>query len=128
MVCKQRVSWLLSFIIKIGDASAGRTTEECEIDAQVEEALQMEDPDILLDLRHLNQNKQDKKYAVFWEQCQVYLNECIAVHERRHDAVTYMAKAISVCDLVEQVAKRCPEGMAISSEQWVCLQFWPKNP
>ena len=37
-----------------------KTTEECEIDARVEEALQMEDPDILLDLRHLNQNKQDK--------------------------------------------------------------------
>ena len=87
----------------------------------------MEDPDILLDLRHLNENKQDK-CAVFWEQCQVYLNECTAVHERRHDAVTYIAKAISVRDLVEQVAKKCPEGTAIRSEQWVCLQFWPKNP
>lgn len=50
------------------------------------------------------------------------------MHERRHDAVTYMAKAISVRDLVEQVAKRCPEGTAIPSEQWVRLQFWPKNP
>ena len=44
------------------------------------------------------------------------------------NAVTYMAKAISVHDLVEQVAKRCPEGTAIPSEQWVRLQFWPKNP
>ena len=58
----------------------------------------------------------------------MYLNERTAVHERRHNVVTYMAKAISVCDLVEQVAKRCPECTAIPSEQWVRLQFWPKNP
>ena len=111
----------------IGDASAGRTTEESEIDARVEEALQMEDPEILLDLKHMNQNQGDK-YAVFWEQCRVFLNECTAVHERRLDAVTHMAKAISVRDLVEQVSKRCPEGTAIPSQQWVRLQFWPKNP
>ena len=39
--------------------------------------------------------------------------------------------SVCVCmsqDLVEQVAKRCPEGTAIPSEQWVRLQFWPKNP
>ena len=109
-----------SFIFKIGDNAAGRTTEESEMDERVEEALRIEDPDIILDLRHLNQNKQDK-YALFWEQSQVYLNECTAVHERRHDTVTYMAKAISVRDLIEQVAKRCPEGTAIPSEQWVRL-------
>ena len=111
LVCKQCVSWfvlqeplycvcvcvrererLSCFLhIKIGNASAGRTTKEYEIDAWVKEALQMEDPDILLDLRHLNQEKEDK-YAVFWEQCWVYLHECTAVHERSHDAVTYMAR------------------------------------
>ena len=58
----------------------------------------------------------------------MYLSECTAVHQHRHDEVTYMTKEISVHDLVEQVAKRCPESTAIPSEQGVRLQFWPKNP
>ena len=39
-----------------------------------------------------------------------------------------MAKAISARDLLEQVERRCPEGVAIPSKQWLRLQFWPKNP
>ena len=70
----------------------------------------MEDPDILVDLRHRNVNGSDK-YGVFWAKCKSFLDECIAVQERRHDTVcTYMAKAISVRDLVEQVSKLCPDG------------------
>ena len=41
---------------------------------------------------------------------------------------TYMAKAIIVHDLVEQVSKLCPYGTPIPSVQWVHLQFHPKNP
>ena len=76
----------------IGDASASRAIEESEIDGRVKEALQMEDPKIL---RHMNQN-QGEKYGVFWEQCRVFLDVCMAVHERRHDDVNYTAKGISV--------------------------------
>ena len=57
----------------------------------------------------------------------VYLNGSSAVHERRHGEVTYMAKAISVRDLIQEVAKMCP-GEPLPSEQWVRLQFCPKNP
>ena len=87
----------------------------------------MEDPDVLIDLRHLNANQSDR-YEIFWTHCLSYLNECTAVHERRHDTATYMAKAISVRDLIEQVSKHCPEGTPIPSQQWVRLQFCPKNP
>ena len=87
----------------------------------------MEDSDILMDLRHMNTNKSDR-YSVFWTHCRTFLNECTAVHERRHETVTYMAKAISVRDLVEQVAKKCPYGTPVPSEQWVRRQFCPKNP
>ncbi len=34
--------------------SASSTRDEAEVDAHVHEALRMEDPDILLDLRHTN--------------------------------------------------------------------------
>ena len=64
---------------------------------------------------------------MFCEQCKVYLNECTGVHEHRHDAVTYIAQATSVRDLIEQVAKKCPEGTPILSEQCMThLQFLPK--
>ena len=61
----------------------------------------MEDPDLLVDLRELNSNQSDR-YKVFWKECDSYLQECTAVHERRHDSATYLAKALSVRDLVEQ--------------------------
>ena len=64
----------------------------------------MEDPDILLDLWHLNKHGRDK-YQIFWTHCQTYLNECTAIHECRHGSATYMAKTISVRDLIEQVAQ-----------------------
>ena len=57
----------------------------------------------------------------------MYLNESSAVHEHRHDEVTYMAKVISVRNLIQEVAKMCP-GEPLPSEQWVRLQFCPKNP
>ena len=39
-----------------------------------------------------------------------------------------MAKAISVRDLVEQVAALCPVDTPIPFESWVRLNFCPKNP
>ena len=93
---------------------------EAEVVARVHEALETEDLDILIDLRHQNTNQSDK-YEVFWTCALTFLNENTAVHERRHDQATYMAKAISVRDLVEQVRMKCPEGTPIPSEQWVCL-------
>jgi hypothetical protein len=50
------------------------------------------------------------------------------VDERRHGEVAHLAKALSARDLLEQVAKRCPEGIAVPSKQWLRLQFWSKNP
>ena len=118
---------IYTFHYLTGDASAPSTTHEAEIDKRVAEYLEMEDPDIVIDLREHNHSTSDK-FKLFWEQCKAYLQEVTAVHERRHDQVTYLAAAISVRDLIEQVKKRCPEGTPIPSEQWTRLQFWPKNP
>lgn len=87
------------------DACAARNMDESEIDKQVAEAIDMEDPDILMDLRYQNANGSDK-YRVFWAKCKQFLDECTAVHERRHDTVSYMA---SVRDLIEQVSKICSD-------------------
>ena len=110
-----------------GDCSGARSTSEEEIDDRVTEALTMQDPDVIIDLRKLNSNKSDH-FAVFWEKCSMYLSNCTAVHERRHDTVTFMAKAISVRDLIQEVTKLCPEGTSIPSQSWVHLNFCPRNP
>ena len=76
--CKQ-----LSLIL--GDGSAGRNADESGIDKRIQEAVEMEDLDILVDLRHQNVNGSDK-YGVFWAKCKSFLDECTAVQERSHDS------------------------------------------
>ena len=96
------------------NSSASRTTPEKEIDARVQEALAAEDVDIVFDLRHLNSNGQDN-FSLFWAKCNEYLTNCTTVHERRHGTSSFMAKAISVRDLTNQVAKICPNGTPMPS-------------
>ena len=55
---------LILILTSIGDHSASFNTHEAEIDKQLQEALLMVDPDLLVDLRALNL-KQSDKYNVF---------------------------------------------------------------
>ena len=110
-----------------GDESASRTTDEHILDQCIQEALQTEDPDIVLDLRKLNSNSSDN-FTTFWSKCREFLSSCTTVHERRHGIITYMARAISVRDLIEQVRDICPENTPIPSESWVRYNFAPQNP
>jgi hypothetical protein len=109
------------------DASGSRSSKEGDIDERVKEALRSEDLDVIIDLRETNEGRVGK-YDIFWEKCSEYISECTAIPERRHGEVCFMAKAISVRDLVNQVSKRCPPGAPIPSESWVRLNFAPKNP
>lgn len=59
-----------------------------ELNERLCEALEMEDPDLMVDLRELNKGRIDK-FTVFWEKMKVYLNESSAVDERRHGEITY---------------------------------------
>jgi len=98
--------------------------DEREIDMCIKEALQLEDRDIIVDLQELNGCQTDH-YKVFWENCASYLQECTAVHEHRHDSVVFMAKAISVRDLIVQVKQCCTDGTPIPSESWMHFNFCP---
>ena len=73
----------------------------------------------MVDLREENQGH-GSKFAIFWGKMKVYLNESSADQEWRHGQVTYMAKAASVRDLIQQVSQMCPEE-PVPSEQWVRL-------
>ena len=109
-----------------GDASAARTTDESEVDKRLHEALENEDLDIIVDLREGRAEGQTK-YDVFWRKCEEFLQECTAVHECRHGETCFMARAISVRDLIDQVTSRCPEGTPIPSEAWVKYNFCPRS-
>lgn len=63
-----------------------------------------------------------------WEECRKFLEEEVetAVDEHRHGSATHLARALSTQDLLSSVAKRCPDGTPLPSEQWLKLQFWPK--
>ena len=102
-----------------GDMSASRTANEAEVDTRVRLALDGEDANIIVDLRELNEGRQEK-FSVFWSECKSYLENVteVAVQERRHGEITYLASALSSRDMLEEVAKRCPEGTPIPSEAW----------
>ena len=112
-----------------GDQSASDTTSQSEVDARIREIIDMEDVNVLPDLRALNSG-QKTKFDCFWAECEKFLSEDVgtSVDDRRHGLVAHLAGAISIKDLVNQVKARCPEGTAIPSTEWVRIQFWPKTP
>ena len=112
-----------------GDSSSSDTSSQEEIDFRVKQAIEMEDPEIVTDLRQLNSGAKEK-YDVFWSDCGTFLEEEVwpAIDERRHGTITHIATAISFRDLYDQVAAKCPENTPIPSIEWLRLQFWPKAP
>ena len=97
-----------------GDASSSRTTSEEERDKRVAEMLELQDPDLVADLRFDNKG-QPEKYSEFLQECQNYIAEKVetAVDDRRHDIVqdgdpvVHLAAALSARDLHSEVSKRC---------------------
>ncbi len=52
----------------------GETLSQDENDSRVKQAIEMEDPGIVMDLRHLNSGRKSQ-YDTFWEACEKYLQE-----------------------------------------------------
>uniref|UniRef100_A0A1X7V2Q1 Uncharacterized protein n=1 Tax=Amphimedon queenslandica TaxID=400682 RepID=A0A1X7V2Q1_AMPQE len=115
--------------IEKSDSSVSSTTDEDVIDKRIIEIVEMEDYDIIDDLRKHNCIR-STHYDVFWENCYDFLNEHIGdvVDECRHGQITHLAPAISIRDFIDQVKALCPEVTPIPCEEWVRLQFWPKTP
>ena len=99
-----------------------------EIDERVRLYVDMEDPDIITDVRSIQSGKKSQ-YDYFWAEVEKFLQEDVglAVEERRQSNVTHLARVISVRDLLKQVAARCPPSTPIPSRSWLSLQFWPKK-
>ena len=118
------------------DSCAARTAAEAEIDNRVAAALlDVNDPDVILDLRKLNGRPKSDVFDDFWNELAIYVQEITpAVDDRRHGEVCHMPIAISIRHLRDMIAERLRKKfpdthkLAIPSEEWVRLQFWPRNP
>lgn len=90
---------------------------------------ELEEPDLLFDLRVTNPGNQSHRFSVFWDKAKEFLEEDIqtAVDDRRHSTVVHIAKAISVRDFKQQVQERCPPNTPIPSNELVRLQFVPAH-
>lgn len=119
----------------VGDAFAVTTTSQEEVDEGITAFFELEEPDLIYDLRETYAGK-GSKFDVFWSKAKEFLEEDIgtAVADRRHSQVVHLAKAVSVRDLREQVKSRCPayqwRGMysiCIPSEAYIHLQFLPSR-
>lgn len=114
-----------------GDNTTASNAAEEEVDKRVKQLLDIEPEDMqtVSDLHDITTERKTK-FNVFWEECAKFLNEDVglAVDDRQHTSVVHLAKAISVCDLIEQVKARCLPNCLIPSQEWVRLQFWPKTP
>lgn len=115
-----------------GDSSSARNLSEKEVDERVAEILEMEDADLVCDLR-INNDGRPEQYETFLDQCKRFIDSSVetAVDDRRHDdvvegeSIVHLATALSVQDLHKQVSEKCPDGTPIPSLQWLRLQFWP---
>jgi len=111
-----------------GDSSAASSETESHVSERVRQAIELEDIDAVIDLRHHNKG-QPNRYDKFWEACEAYIhgNMETAVDDRWYDRLEHLAVAMSVPDLLCEVSKRVDPGTQIPSVQFR-LQFWPKIP
>ena len=65
---------ILALATPLGDQSASDTTSQSLVDARIKEMIDMEDADIVPDLRALNSG-QRTRFDVFWAECEKFLAE-----------------------------------------------------
>lgn len=118
----------------ISDASAASCTAEAKLDERVAAAiLEVNDPEIILDLRHSNGQVDGSHFDPFWNELQSYLHEIsLAADERRHGDVLHMPFVTSLRHLRELIHDRLkvkhPENCTpVPCLEWIRLQFWPSN-
>ena len=91
----------------VHDSSAATSIVEHVIDERVAEVIaEVQDPEIILDLRK-NNGKVQSSFDDFWAELQKFLDEIVTpVNERRHGDTMYLPLANSIRDLREQICER----------------------
>ena len=97
-----------------------------EIDKHVQLAVETEDPDLVIDMRHLNKGRLGDTFDVFFKELEAIVEDLTAADERRH-GVAHMSQFLSISNLIKQIKARVPEGTNIPSESTVIHVFAPPN-
>lgn len=107
----------------LGVITSASSLSEAEIDKRVKLYVEMEDPDIVIDLREL-QSGRASKFDCFWNKCEKFLQEDIglAVDERRHTQVTHVACYFGEGSPRTGCISVSPS-TPIPSRSWISLQF-----
>ncbi|KAL3875452.1 hypothetical protein ACJMK2_033399 [Sinanodonta woodiana] len=105
------------------DASADQNKE---IDNRVRLSVLGIDPDLVVDLRHLNKGRPNNTFDVFFQTLEKEIQDMVAADERRHNT-EHISRFLSVRDMIEQVKSKVPEGTNIPSESSVLLAFLYKG-
>ena len=105
-----------------GDNSAEITSSE--IDKRIKLALETNDPDLIMDLCHLNSGRPGDTFQVFFDEFIKYMDEIMAADECPH-RISRMSEFVSNRDLIEQVSKCVPPNTAIPSASTVQMAFCP---
>lgn len=121
-----------------GDSSCSRSAAEKVVDERItklaEEAFEIDEPEILLDLRKLNGKPNSTEFDKFWKELSTYLEEVTpAVDDRRHGNTLHMPIAISVGDLHNMIEERLrtkfpEEEPLLPSVEWIRVRFASRNP
>ena len=112
-----------------GDRAPSPSPSEKDVDERLSALFELEEPDLLYDLRDANPGNQSSRYGVLWSTANEFLEEDVgtAVDHRRHLQAVHVAKAISLRDFKQQVEQRCPPETPIPCDELVQLQFVPAH-
>ena len=106
------------------DSITGATSSE--IDQRVPLAIELEDADLVINLRHLNKERPGDTFDVFFKKLANMVNQITAAEDRRH-GVSHMSEFWSIRDLINQVKEKISEGSPIPSASTVFHFFAPPN-
>lgn len=83
--------------------------------------------ELVADLRSLNAGRLSDKYDTFFEKLEEEVEKMTAADDRRHGEA-HLSNWISLQELIDSAAERCPEGTLVPSKTLVRIQFTPRNP
>ena len=106
------------------DQSGSSSLSEQEVDERLCALFELEEPDLIYDLRAQNSGRPSDRFQIFWQKAKDFLEEDVgtAVDDRRHLQVVHLAKAISVHDFRQQVKQRCPPEVSIPCDEFNLFQ------
>ena len=90
------------------------------------QAITGEDPNLVVDLRHLNKGRPGDTFKVFFDTMETKIDE-ISVADERRRGIAHLSNFFSLRDLIEQITKNCATRTPIPSNTTVLFIFAPKN-